>query len=500
MTPRSSRGGAGIEGRPQEREWLPLAAFVFVIFALVAMSVIPAVLLRRMARTADEVATTLLPMNEGLRDFTLAMENRITSSRALFLTRDTRYAVGLARARTSEAAALSALDTLAPRLGPSAEAHLASLQHFVARRDSLEMQLVGRGSRLEDFRAALPLLEALRESMLSQVNGLRTDLILATRARVAAEARMVALQRTTSVVLGPVALMAVLIVGWFTSRQRRLRQQLQSALADANRLRELAELHRDEIQRLTERRVRLIRGVTHDVKNPLGAAKGYAELLKLGIKAPVLPEQRPYLEGIQRTVDGALTIISDLLDLARADSGGLPVNRVDVELWTLVRQVSMDHRSAAEAAGLFLEVRLPDRPCLVCTDPARVGQILGNLISNAIKYTPVPGRITVSSGNARSDAAERAAWAAVAVSDTGPGIPRDQREAIFDEFTRLDDGGAQKGHGLGLAIARRIARLLGGDLTVEDSQDGGAMFVLRLPLRAQASREGLHPADAGARS
>jgi signal transduction histidine kinase len=337
--------------------------------------------------------------------------------------------------------------------------------------------------------------------LIFQVIGLRSDLFVATRAGVAAESRMVALQRTMSAVLGPVALVAVLIVGWFASRQRRLRQQLQCALSDANRLRELAELHRDEIQRLTERRVKLIRGVTHDVKNPLGAAKGYAELLKLGIKAPVLPEQRPLLDGIQRTVDGALTMISDLLDLARADSGGLPVNRVDLELWALVRRVAMDHRSAAEAAGHTLEVRLPDRPCPVCTDPARVGQILENLISNAIKYTPAPGRITVTSGDAGGDdAAERAGWTAIAVSDTGPGISTDQREAIFDEFTRLDDGGAQKGHGLGLAIARRIARLLGGDLRVEDSAEGGAMFVLSLPIHAQPLRDGLHPADAGAKS
>lgn len=496
MTTRSPPTGAGAESRPQEREWLPLAAFVFVILALVALSVVPTVLLRHMARTAEELTTTLLPINAGLRDFTLAMENRITSSRALFLTGDPEYGARLAQAKSTEAAALRVLDTLAPRIGPSAEAHLASLRRLVARRDSLETQVIRGGSGLEEFRAALPRFEALRESMLFQINGLRADLTRATRERVAVESRIVALQRTTSAVLGPVALGAVLIVGWFASHQRRLRQQLQSALSDANRLRELAELHRDEIQRLTERRVKLIRGVTHDVKNPLGAAKGYAELLKLGIKAPVLPEQRPLLDGIQRTVDGALTMISDLLDLARADSGGLPIHRVDLELWTLVRRVAMDHRSAAEAAGHRLEVRLPDGPCPVCTDPARVGQVLENLLSNAIKYTPAPGRITVSSGDA-DGAAARAGWTAVAVSDTGPGISRDQREAVFDEFTRLDDEGAQKGHGLGLAIARRIARLLGGDLRVEDSSEGGAMFVLWLPLRARPARDGVHPADAG---
>jgi signal transduction histidine kinase len=236
------------------------------------------------------------------------------------------------------------------------------------------------------------------------------------------------------------------------------------------------------LERATEARTRLLRGVTHDVKNPLGAAKGYAELLQMGVKTPMLPEQAPLVAGVIRSIDGALAIIADLLDVARADSAGLAVNRVEVDLAVIAREAAEAHRPAAESVGHVIEVVAQD-PLNVFTDPDRVTQVLGNLLSNAIKYTPTPGRITVTP-DIRDGLSEMGGpWAIVQVMDNGPGIPVDQRDAIFDEFTRLDDTGPQTGHGLGLAIARRIARLLGGDLNVEPADDRGANFILRLPLR-----------------
>src|SRR5690606_27719591 len=275
---------------------------------------------------------------------------------------------------------------------------------------------------------------------------------------------------------------AAILVGWSALREHRLRRQIQLSLAKENQQRELAEARQRELERITESRVRLIRGVTHDVKNPLGAAKGYAELLEMGIKDPLTPGQRPLLEGIQRSVDRALAIITDLLDLARADGGGLTVEPVEVDLPDIVRETVEIQRSTAEAKGHSLEFEARQTSHLV-TDPDRVGQVLGNLLSNAIKYTPPPGRIRVECGVRDGTAIlNPGPWATVEVSDSGPGIPVEQREAIFDEFTRLEEGSPHHGHGLGLAIGRRIARLLGGELTVEDSPLGGATFVLWLPL------------------
>ena len=464
--------------RPEEPDRLPLAAFVFVILALVALAATPAVLLDRISGTTDEIGSTLLPAYDRLRDLALAMEERISSARSSLIVGDGRYDARLARAKADEAAALRAIEALAPRLGPRAPARVASLRKHMARRDSLEAEVTRAGGEVEAYRAALPGFDAAHDSILAELAGLDGELVALTQARAREEEAWAKTQRTLSVVLGTVALFAALVVGWFAWGQRRLRREVQAALDEANREHALAERRREELERATESRVRLLRGITHDVKNPLGAARGYADLLEMGVKTPMPPEQAPLVAGIRRSVDGALAILGDLLDLARADSGGLPVHPTDVDLAAVVRAAAADHRPAAEAAGHALEVRLPAGPLPVRTDPARVEQVLGNLLSNAVKYTPPPGRITVGCSLEEGDGT----WALVRVRDTGPGIPPEQREAVFDEFTRLEDGGA-KGHGLGLAIARRIARLLGGDLALADEPGGGALFVLRLPAR-----------------
>ncbi|HEX6064837.1 MAG TPA: sensor histidine kinase, partial [Longimicrobiales bacterium] len=114
-----------------------------------------------------------------------------------------------------------------------------------------------------------------------------------------------------------------------------------------------------------------------------------------------------------------------------------------------------------------------------------VRQVLDNLMSNAFKYTPAPGQITVSVNGKAGDAPFGRRAVSISVSDNGPGIPGEHREHVFNEFTRLDDSNELKGHGLGLAIARRMARLLGGDLGLAETGAPGATFVLWLPQREQ---------------
>jgi len=478
---------------PEERGGLALAAFCFVIVALIVLVVSPVLVLQRISEANRATTTTVVPAYEAVRDLAFAMEARIAFSRSRFLTGDPAYDIRLERASAAESEALREIEALAPRISDDVVAHVESLRRHMTRRDSLEAGVLAAGEVADAFLAAIPRFDAVRDSMLVEVAGLNRDLARVTQARAAEEERLADLQRSISILLGAVALLAALVVGWFAWRQRRLRREVQRALEEENRQRTIAERRGEELERATEARVRLLQGVTHDVKNPLGAAKGYADLLEMEVRSPLLPEQRPYVEGIQRSVDGALAIIADLLDLARADSGGLSVQRVEVDLTALAAAAVEDHRSAAGSAGHTLELVPPANSLHVYTDPGRVGQVLGNLLSNAIKYTPPPGRIIVQPAVEADDAS--ASWAAVRVSDTGPGIPADRREAIFDEFTRLDDQGAQKGHGLGLAIARRISRLLGGDLSVRDAPSGGSTFVLRLPTRQENDFPGDEEAD-----
>jgi signal transduction histidine kinase len=275
--------------------------------------------------------------------------------------------------------------------------------------------------------------------------------------------------------LGALALLAAVAVAWLSSRMRLLAQE-------ATRRGGEVEEAMAEAARMTEARARLLRGVSHDVKNPLGAARGYAELLEMEIKGPLNAEQVRYVKGVRRSIDGALAILGDLLDLARADSGGLSVERVPVDLSRVASETGEDHRPAAASAGHTIECSMTG-PVRVYSDPGRVRQVLGNLLSNAIKYTPAPGHITVRAERVDADPDHPGDWAVVRVTDTGPGIPAEKREAVFDEFSRLHDGTSIQGHGLGLAISRRVARLLGGDLDVSGAAGEGATFTLWLPLR-----------------
>lgn len=256
-----------------------------------------------------------------------------------------------------------------------------------------------------------------------------------------------------------------------------------------------AERRRHEAERAIESRARLMRGFTHDVKNPLGAADGFLELLEDGVMDALTPRQ---LEGVQlarRSMHAALDLIEDLLGLAHVEAGSVDVEPTIIDVRRAAEQAAEEYRAQAAAKGLAIHVDAPAELPPVESDPARVRQVLSNLVSNAVKYT-ARGGITLRI-HIRSDATAPGPgrWAALDVTDTGPGIPRDQRPLLFREFTRLAAAGAEEGAGLGLAISRRIARALGGDLTVESEVGKGSTFTLWLPLD-HAARAGPRAAAA----
>lgn len=228
-----------------------------------------------------------------------------------------------------------------------------------------------------------------------------------------------------------------------------------------------------------ESRARLIRGFTHDLKNPLGAADGFAQLLQEGVLGELAPRQREGVGRIRASLESSLRLIGDLLELARAESGQIELRCVKADIARLAREVAEEHRAQAAAAHLTLEVRTPATPLLTKTDPIRVRQVLGNLVGNAAKYTEEGGvRVRVEE---RADGPREGRWIAVAVHDTGPGIPPEMHEQIFEEFQRLDSPRTQ-GAGIGLAISRHVARLLGGDITLESEPGVGSTFTFWIPL------------------
>lgn len=244
---------------------------------------------------------------------------------------------------------------------------------------------------------------------------------------------------------------------------------------------EEAKARRKEIERHLESKARLIRGFTHDLKNPIGAIDGYAQVLEAGIRGELAPAHREYVARIRQANRSMLDLIDDLVELARAETGELRIERREIDPSNLLDRVLDEYRAHAAARGLILEARGVEELPSIETDPDRVRQILGNLLSNAIKYTPSPGRVTLTAGPAtQGNAPEPGKWFAISVSDTGPGIDPSAQVEIFEEFTRLSPDDYQ-GAGLGLSISRHIARALGGELTVESEPEVGSTFTLWLP-------------------
>lgn len=272
--------------------------------------------------------------------------------------------------------------------------------------------------------------------------------------------------------------------------EHRLREEEREyrELAESRARREAAL--RQELEEVTESRARLVRGFSHDLKNPLGAADGHAALLESGIFGALEPKQQESVQRIRGALHAALELIDDLVELARSEAGQLTIELAPIDPRSLAAEVAEEHRAHAETSGLGFEVEVPEVLPSIVSDASRVRQILGNLLSNAIKYTPAGGRVTLSVASCETGPGQaRGRWLCLAVRDTGPGIPKEKQHKLFQEFVRLATRG-EPGVGLGLAISQRIARLLGGELTVESESGQGSTFTLWLPLASTAAGVG----------
>jgi signal transduction histidine kinase len=237
---------------------------------------------------------------------------------------------------------------------------------------------------------------------------------------------------------------------------------------------------RRSLERVIKSRSRLIRGFSHDVKNPIGAADGYAELLSEGVYGDLNVHQRESITRLRRCVREALDLIDDLHELARAETGHLALLSDSVDVTELVHHTVEEYQASAGTRHLSLTADVAgDLPMLV-TSRTRVRQILANLLSNALKYTDA-GSVAVSVGRASTGPFGGVGdWVCVQVRDTGRGIPADKLEFIFEEFGRIGDSD-QTGAGLGLAISRLLAQALGGHISVTSRIGVGSTFSLWLP-------------------
>lgn len=225
---------------------------------------------------------------------------------------------------------------------------------------------------------------------------------------------------------------------------------------------------------------RFLATMSHELRTPLNAIGGHVQLVELGLHGPVTGAQREALARVQRAQRHLVALVGDVLDFARIESGRVEYLLADVPLAALVSDLGPMIEPQLAAKGLAYAADVP--PALaVRGDPDRVRQILLNLLSNACKFTPAGGAVTLEAV-ARANGGGPAHLVYLRVRDTGPGIAREQQERVFEPFVQVDEGltRAHAGTGLGLAISRELARGMGGDLRARMGSEGGASFTLLL--------------------
>jgi signal transduction histidine kinase len=451
---------------------------MLIALALVSLFVAPLFTIARLQRirqySSDVVSPALVSVND--LEAALATEFAARSELAEGSGQSAAAATAANVAELSINRDESRLELLVRRIDPEAVSRYAEARASISawRREEERFSIVARdrhsaihganaaqtrGRRWEAVQVALANMQLLEDELNALIASQRLEITRLERISFMVPAGLV-----------PLALLALLAVAW-TARRTLL-------------LSHAAAIGQEDAERAMAAKGALMRGVTHDLKNPLGAARGYADLLADGALGPVPDAQAKVITRLRNLLTATLDTVDDLVELSRADADALRIARMPTDLSALVRECADDYRAIGDAAGVTVRFAVTDAPgdlAPLDTDPLRVRQVLGNLLSNAVKYTSRGGVVRVSVGSATDSELGRVIT--LEVADTGPGIPDQLRERVFEEFFRVPATVAiAPGTGVGLAIARRVARLLGGDLRLSETPGGGATFSLLLPL------------------
>ncbi len=290
-----------------------------------------------------------------------------------------------------------------------------------------------------------------------------------------------------------------------------LREQ-QRALQVADRSLELERLYSD-VKRANQAKSEFLANVSHELRTPLNAIVGFVELLRDGFYGDLSPRQVPPVDRIAASATHLRHLVDQVLDIAKIAAGRLEVHQETIVLRPFVLNVASELESLVAEKGLAFAISVGASLPRVRTDPTHLRQILINLIGNAVKYTPtgtlslrarllgIPKNAAVRTTPSRQGlttnddpsapallarAPRNGTWIALQVIDSGVGIAQTDLERIFDEFEQVNAGprgdSMQRGTGLGLAISRRLARLLGGEITVESEIGRGSTFTIWLPV------------------
>jgi PAS domain S-box-containing protein len=238
------------------------------------------------------------------------------------------------------------------------------------------------------------------------------------------------------------------------------------------------------------RRAEFLTTLSHEIRTPINAILGYADLLDAEAAGSLTDRQRTHVARLRASSLHLLALVNDVLDLSRIEADRMPLGVTTARIGSAVDDALalVEPQARAKELRLVNDVSGTAADIPYYGDEGRVRQILVNLLSNAVKFTPAGGRVTVSAGtgeNASPDArlSGPGPWAWIRVEDTGPGIPPERLEAIFEQYEQADMAGASHhgGTGLGVTISQRLARLMNGDLVARSEVGWGTNFFLWLP-------------------
>ena len=266
-----------------------------------------------------------------------------------------------------------------------------------------------------------------------------------------------------------------------TEEARCLAEELEEANERLQQEATEAELARAAAEEANRAKTEFLAVMSHELRTPLNAIAGYAELMRMGLRGPVTPEQIDDLNRITRSERALLALINDILNFARLEAAKVTFGSERVPLRPLLNDIEALVSPQLRAKKLRFRVGECDELLAAQADGDKVRQIIINLVSNAVKFTPPAGSIAL-------DCEAEDGTVRLFVRDTGIGIPKEKLQAVFEPFVQLDRSltNVGEGSGLGLSISRDLARGMGGDLVAESTVGVGSTFTLSLPRALDA--------------
>jgi PAS domain S-box-containing protein len=255
---------------------------------------------------------------------------------------------------------------------------------------------------------------------------------------------------------------------------KRLEAELERKRAEELAQQRSAEL--EKAKELDQLKSGFVNAVSHELRTPLTSILGYAEFLEDHVGGSLSSTQAEFVQQIQDSAGRLSRLVDDLLDFARIDAGTFQLKRERQDLAPKLREIVASFLPQAATAHQALVLELPEAPLMLHVDASRIGQVLANLLSNALKFTPADGRITVR-------ALPSAKGVRVEVEDTGEGIAPEERPRLFQRFSQLESGMRKGGTGLGLSISKALVEAHGGSIGVSPVEPHGALFWFTLPVQ-----------------